>query len=87
MPPKAEKLLQRLRETKRGFSDGDLWTILLYKGFRYRDGNHTVYEHPDHPDLTAVIARGKELHPKYAKWVAYLVEELERRQAEQEKAR
>jgi hypothetical protein len=84
VPSKAEKLLERLSQTSRGFSDRDLWTILTSKGFRSREGNHTVYEHSEHPDLVTVIPQGRELHPKYAKWVKGLLVELARRQAPNE---
>lgn len=81
MPGKVDRLIQRMAQTKRGFSDEDLRTILVGRNFRVREGKHSVYEHPDHPDLTAIIPRTvSDLHPKYVKWVASLLEELDRRQ-------
>ena len=87
MTGKAEKLRERLNRTRRGFSDKDLYLILMAAGFRCREGKHTVYEHPEHTDLTTVIPRGQDLAPKYATWVKNLVETLDRRRAEAEDGR
>ncbi len=84
MASKAQKLLQRLRQTKRGWSARDLHTILVNAGFEWRESGHRVYRHPVHRELGSYpIPREKDLAPQYARDVLRRVEEVERREDQQ----
>ncbi len=68
MPSNAEKLLEKARRNKAGWSSDDL--LMLYKGFGFniRDaaGSHKFVSHPKHAGLTAVVPEhAKELGKKY----------------------
>lgn len=68
MSRKAEKLLQKARQTKAGWSSDDL--IKLYKGFgfevRQARGSHVVISHPEYEGLTALVAvHAKEIGKAY----------------------
>lgn len=78
MPPKYEKLLAKLRQTKRNWSSGDLHTILKGVGFEWHDSKHRVYRHPDFPDLGSYpLPRGYDpLAPAYAKKVLELADSV-----------
>jgi predicted RNA binding protein YcfA (HicA-like mRNA interferase family) len=88
MSRKAEKLLQKARQTKAGWSSDDL--IKLYKGFgfeiRQAQGSHVVISHPKYEGLTALIAvHAKELSKAYVvKAVKNIDHALELEAAEQE---
>ena len=80
MVSKARKLLDRLEETRRNWSCGDLTTILQGAGFEYRDGGHRVFSHPIFTDLGSYpIPRSDDLAPAYAKDVLRCVHEAIRR--------
>ena len=80
MSAKAGKLLQRLRNTKAGWSDTDIFKLMVGHGFLSREGNHTVYSHPDHPDLHLVVPRGKDLPKVYASHAEKRIDTLIERQ-------
>ncbi len=53
-----EKLLEKMRVSSAGWGQGDLQRLYEGYGFARREGaNHTFYQHPDHPQLTASVAR------------------------------
>ena len=55
---KAEKLLERMRKSKSGWTSQDL--VRLYRGFGFeiRNGRrHDVVSHPDHPSLRQTLPR------------------------------
>jgi hypothetical protein len=84
MASKAQKLLKRLQQTKRGWSARDLHTILVNAGFEWRESRHRVYRHPAYPDLGSYpIPRENDLAPQYARDVLRLVEEIKRREKQQ----
>lgn len=80
---RSQKLLARLGESKRNWSDDDLGTILISYGFRARKAKHgTLYKHPVYKELTIMIAKRKNLAPVYAREVERLLNELEERTSE-----
>lgn len=75
MTSKAQKLLQKLRDTKRGWNYRDLHTVLRGAGFEWRESKHRVYRHPEHPELGSYpIPRDDDLAPQYARDVERLVD-------------
>ena len=86
MTSKERKLLDKLRQTRRNWSCGDLTTILQGTGFEWRDGKHRVFRHPEFPDLGSYpIPRSEGLAPAYARDVLRLVEDaLARYKAQEE---
>lgn len=83
MTGQQDKLLERLKNTKAGWSDRDLWKLLTAFNFSSRESKHTVYYHPTHPDLTIVIPRGRELLPVYPREVEKLIKMLQGREMEE----
>lgn len=84
MTSKAEKLLAKLREHRRGWGHRDLHTILKATGFEWRDSKHRVYRHPVHTDLGPYpIPRSDDLAPQYARDVLHCVEEVLQREADE----
>lgn len=88
MSRKAEKLLQKARQTKAGWSSDDL--IKLYEGFgfevRQAQGSHVFISHPKYEGLTALVAvHAKELAKAYVvKAVKNIEQVLELEASEQE---
>lgn len=75
MAPRAKKLLDKLRQTKRDWSCGDLTTILESTGFEWRESGHRVFRHPEFTDLGSYpLPRATGLAPAYAKAVLILAE-------------
>ena len=72
----AEKLLARLRNTKAGWSESELWQVLTAHGFLSREGKHTVYSHPEHSDLRLVVPRDRELKKIYPREAEKLIDKL-----------
>jgi hypothetical protein len=68
----AAKLLARLRDTKAGWTPGDLAQVLVGHGFtRKREARHGIFfEHPDFPAGTTVII---PRHTPCKTWVAVRV--------------
>lgn len=78
MPSKAEKLLRKLRQTKRNWDFADLNTILKGAGFEWHDSKHRVYRHPEFPEIGSYpLPRSDGLPPAYAKDVLGLVKQAE----------
>lgn len=76
----AEKLLERMRQTRFGWGQHDFRRLYRAYGFEVIEGKrHIVVRHPDHPDLNTTVARHDELDPAYARTAVRLIEELLRR--------
>lgn len=80
----ATKLLERLRNTKVGWSDTDIFKIMSAYGFLSREGKHTVYSHPDYDDLSLTVPRSKDLRKTYPARAEKLIDELIARTADPE---
>lgn len=73
----ASKLLERMRQSKYGWSQDDLHRVYLAHGFVFRAGaKHSVYVHPEFPELRATVARHGELPPGYVQHALKLIEKL-----------
>lgn len=74
---KAEKLLQRMRQSKKGWKAKDFETLYLGFGFeKHEGGKHTHYIHPRYTDLIATVGRHNELATGYAQTAVQLIAEL-----------
>jgi len=73
----AEKLYQRMRRTKAGWKPSDL--DRLYRGFGFevvQGAKHTLYIHPEFPNLRATVTRSRSLPVGYVEHALRLIAEL-----------
>jgi hypothetical protein len=78
----AERLLRRMEATKFGWGWSDLDT--LYRGFgfdREEGSEHTIYSHPQYPELQAAVARHTKLAAGYPATAVKLIRRLRELQA------
>lgn len=74
---KAEKLLEKMRNSKVGWTFNDLHTLYVGFGFEFREGGkHTIYIHPDFPELRATVARHSPLPVGYIQHAMKLIDNL-----------
>ena len=74
---RAEKLLERMRNTKAGWGADDLNTLYVGYGFESREGGgHTIYIHSKYPELRATVARHGSLAVGYIQHAISLIEKL-----------
>lgn len=79
----AEKLLARMRQSKSGWKYKDLDTLYCGFGFEVHEGKgHTMYIHPDFPQLRATVTRHRSLPIGYIQYAIKLVDELKKLQGE-----
>ena len=77
----ADNLLERMRQSPAGHGDEDMKTVLVGRGFRFRQGGkHTVYQHEKHHDLTISVPRHRNLKPWVARDVVKLMDTLSQRE-------
>jgi len=85
---KAEKLLEKMKHTKHGWTPDDLHTLYTGFGFTYREGgNHRIYHHPNYPNMMVTVARHGSLVVGYIQFAIKMVErlkELERQERKNE---
>lgn len=75
--PTAEELLERMRKNRFGWGADDLRKVYLAYGFEEEQGaKHTLYIHPDYPELRATVGRHRSLAPGYATTALRLVGKL-----------
>jgi predicted RNA binding protein YcfA (HicA-like mRNA interferase family) len=69
MSRKAERILERMRNNKKGWYPKDFHTLYLGFGFIMKNGrNHDIFIHPDFNHIRDTIPRHPtELGPGYAK--------------------
>jgi hypothetical protein len=73
----AEKLYQRMRRTKAGWKPSDLDRLYRGFGFEVREGaKHTLYIHPEFPNLRATVTRSPSLAVGYIEHALELIEAL-----------
>jgi hypothetical protein len=85
MPIKAEKILERMRNSKSNWKRADLDT--LYEGFGFvikHGGNHDIVKHPNYPQLRATLPRHRQLAKGYVEFAVKLVDQLLEIQKESE---
>jgi len=74
---KAEKLLQRMRDSQAGWKPNDLDRLYRYYGFKVREGGkHCVFFHPKYPYLMATVKRSNNLGKGYIRDAIDLVDKL-----------
>ena len=77
MASAAEKLLQRMRQSKQGWGQYDLEVLYTGFQFKYRDkGGHRVYWHPRHRELIATVARHDTLAIGYIQYAIKMIDRL-----------
>jgi hypothetical protein len=85
MTSKAQKLLERMKQSKAGWKRQDL--DKLYTGFGFvisHGGNHDIVKHPDFPHLRATLPRHTYLARGYIEFAIKLVDMLLKMQKETE---
>ena len=83
MASAAEKLLDRMRQSKNGWGPDDLHTLYIGFGFWYREGEkHRVYIHKEFSELRATVARHTPLPIGYVQTAIKLVDQAEERAKE-----
>lgn len=79
----AEKLLDRMRRSRNGWSQSDF--EILYTGFGFKKkegGNHTIYIHERFTQLRATVARHSSLAKGYADHAVSVLDQLIQLEAE-----
>ena len=74
---KAEKLLERMRKSKSGWTSKDL--VRLYRGFGFevRKGRrHDVVSHPDYPSLRQTLPRSLKDSTPYVSEAIKMIDNL-----------
>lgn len=80
---KADKLLERMRNSKAGWSADDLHALYVGFGFDFREGGkHIIYIHPEFPELRATVARHSSLAIGYIQTAIRLIDSLKKLQGE-----
>ena len=75
----ADKLLEKMRRTSAGWGQDDFKKLYEGFGFKKREGKkHTIYVHPDFPQLRDTIARHDSLANGYAESAVATIDELQR---------
>lgn len=65
MPSEASKLLERMRQSKEGWTRKELNSLYEGFGFKIRHGSsHDVATHPDYPQLRETLPRHRKV-PSY----------------------
>ena len=77
MTSKAQKLLERMRQSKSNWKRQDLDT--LYEGFGFiitHGSSHDIVKHPSFPELRTTLPRHNELAKGYVHMAVKLVDKL-----------
>ena len=77
MSPKADKLLEQMRNSKSNWKRVDL--DKLYEGFGFiitHGSNHDIVKHPNFPQLRASLPRHRELAKGYVEFAVKLIDKL-----------
>lgn len=85
MTSKAQKLLERMKQSKAGWKRQDL--AKLYTGFGFvisHGGSHDIVKHPDFPQLRTTLPRHNFLAKTYVEFAIKLVDSLLEMQKETE---
>ena len=77
MPRKAEKLLERMRASKAGWSRSDLDALYAGYGFTIKHGaSHDIVIHAEFPELRATLPRHKDLAKAYVGQAIKIIDRL-----------
>jgi hypothetical protein len=81
----AQKLLERMRATRAGWSQKDFERLLTGFGFKPKGKKHDIYIHPRFPDLRISVPRHNSLRDWVAEDAVKVVDELKSRLEKEEK--
>jgi hypothetical protein len=77
--PKKDKLLEKMRRNKVGWKFNDLNNLYIKYGFEKCEGsNHTMYIHPDFPELKGTVTRHRSLAIGYIQYAIKLIDKLKK---------
>lgn len=77
MVSKAQKLLERMKQSKTGWKRRDLDTLFRGFGFIITHGaNHDIIKHPDFPQLRTTLPRHTYLAKGYVEYAIELIDRL-----------
>lgn len=77
--PKKDKLLEKMRRNKIGWKFNDLNNLYIKYGFeKYEGSNHTMYIHPDFPELKGTVTRHRSLAIGYIQYAIKLIDKLKK---------
>jgi len=80
--PGVDRLLDRMRRSKAGWTFADLERLYVGLGFKIREeGKHRLYIHPRFPQLRATVTRSRSLAKGYIKHALDLAERLSKMEA------
>jgi hypothetical protein len=80
--PSPDELLERMRRRKNGWHPKDFRRLYTAWGFVYEErSKHTMYWHPQHPELVTTVARSDPLAVGYADTGVKLIDALKRLEA------
>lgn len=72
-----DKLLEKMRKSKTGWKFNELESLYVKFGFeKYEGSRHTMYIHPDFPELRATVTRHKSLAIGYVHHAIKLIDRL-----------
>lgn len=73
-----ERLLEKMRRSKAGWSCDDIHKLYVGLGFEVREGGkHRIYIHKRFPELRAAVTRSRSLPKSYIDHALHLAEQLE----------
>lgn len=81
-----DRLLDRMRRSKAGWTFADLERLYIGLGFKMREGGkHRLYIHSKFPQLRATVTRSRSLAKGYIEHTLDLAEKLSKMEAQNEK--
>jgi predicted RNA binding protein YcfA (HicA-like mRNA interferase family) len=87
MTSKGQKLLEKMRNSKKGWKRIDLDHLYKSFGFVIQHGrSHDIVKHPDYPRLRTTLPRHDPLAKGYVEETIKLIEELVKLNSQQRKA-
>ncbi len=73
---KAQKLLERMRNTNSGWGQSDFKHLFEGFGFNVRGTKHAIYYHPEYPELWMSVPRHNSLKEWVARDAVKVIDEL-----------
>lgn len=75
----ADKILEKMRNSKAGWGVDDLHALYVGFGFEFRQGGkHIIYIHPEFPELRATVARHGTIAIGYIQHAISLIDKLKK---------
>jgi len=74
----AEKLLEKMKNSKSGWGQNDLERLYIGFGFNQTGTRHSIFIHPKYPRLRGTVARHKSLAKGYISHAVKTIEELKK---------